>query len=72
VNAANNTNKDEMRPEYDLDELTGRIRGKYHEHYSADARAVKIDADLATTFPDSKAVNGALRELLVRRQQESG
>ena len=65
------TEKPELRPEYDLDRLKGGVRGKYRERYAAGTTVV-IEPELAAAFPDSKAVNDALRELLSRRRQEHG
>ena len=37
---------DEMRPEYELRSLTGKVRGKYQELYSKESRVVVINPDL--------------------------
>ncbi|HEX6623292.1 MAG TPA: hypothetical protein VF064_06235 [Pyrinomonadaceae bacterium] len=63
---------DEMRPEYDLSQLKGRVRGKYVERYRAGTNHVLLDPDVAAAFPDAKAVNDALRMLIeVARKQVS-
>jgi len=49
-----------MRPEYDF---SGGVRGKYAERYRSGVNVVLIDPELAEVFPDSKAVNDALRAL---------
>ncbi len=54
---------DELRPEYDLSHLRGGVRGKYHRAAAAGTNLVLIEPDLAALFPDSKAVNSALRLL---------
>jgi len=54
---------DDLRPEYDLSRLEGGVRGKYHRRASAGTNLVLIDPDLADWFPDSEAVNRALRVL---------
>jgi hypothetical protein len=54
---------DELRREYDLTKLKGGVRGKYDEAATAGTNLVLIDPDLATVFPDSAAVNRALRLL---------
>lgn len=58
---------DEMRPEYDLESLSGKVRGKYHERYLKETNVVVVDPDLTKAFPNAKAVNEALRETLRRR-----
>lgn len=66
-----NTRKDDLRPEYDLDELKNKAVGKYYESYKRGVNVVVIDPDLMEAFPNTKAVNDALRELLERRKNES-
>lgn len=61
--------KDDLRPEYDLERLGPGVRGKYYDRYGADTTLVLIDPDLAKVFPDSATVNDALRELLERRER---
>jgi len=51
-----------MRPEYDFSQ---GVRGRHYEAYRAGTNVVFLDADVAEAFPDSHAVNQALR-LLVR------
>lgn len=55
--------EDDLRPEYDLLRLQGGVRGKYYRRASAGTNLVLIDPDLAKLFPDSVAVNRALRLL---------
>jgi hypothetical protein len=52
---------DEMRAHYDF---TGGVRGKYAAEYSKGTNVVVIAPDLAKLFPDSEAVNAALRTLV--------
>jgi len=54
---------DELRPEYDLSQLKGGIRGKYFREATAGTNLVLIEPDLAELFPDAAAVNRALRVL---------
>jgi hypothetical protein len=56
--------EDELRPEYDLSQLKGRVRGKYVERYRAGTNLVLLEPDVAAAFPDAKAVNEALRLLI--------
>jgi hypothetical protein len=50
----------EMRAEYDF---RGGIRGKYAARFAQGTHVVLLDPDVAKRFPDSKAVNEALRAL---------
>ena len=54
-----------MRDEYDFtaEDFRKGERGKYAAAYAAGVNLVRIDADLAKIFPDSAAVNQALRAL---------
>jgi hypothetical protein len=54
-----------MRDEYDFtaEQFRDAERGKYAARYAAGVNLVKIDPDLAKLFPDSAAVNQALRAL---------
>lgn len=52
---------DEMLPHYDF---SGGVRGKYAAAYAKDTNVVVIAPDLAKVFPDSEAVNEALRTLV--------
>ncbi len=53
---------DELRPEYNLDELLkDGVRGKYVERYRTGTNLVLLDPDVASAFPSSTAVNEALR-----------
>ena len=54
---------DELRAEYDLSRLQGGVRGKYYRRATAGMNLVLIEPDLANLFPDSAAVNRALRLL---------
>ena len=56
--------EDEMRPEYDLSQLKGRVRGKYVNRYRAGTNLVLLDSDVQSAFPDAEAVNEALRMLM--------
>jgi len=49
-----------MRPEYDF---TGGVRGKFYREYMKGTNIVLLDPDVAEVFPDSRAVNEALRVL---------
>ena len=53
---------DPLAPRPNLDFSKG-VRGKYYERMQAGTNIVLIDPDLLDTFPDSAAVNEALRSL---------
>lgn len=55
--------RDELRPEYDLRTLEGVVRGKYYKRAMAGTNLVLLEPDVARVFPDSDAVNRALRLL---------
>ena len=46
----------------------GAVRGKYVERYREGTNLVLLDPDVAAAFPDAKAVNDALRQLLEKKQ----
>ena len=55
---------DEMRAEYRREHLGPLVRGKYAARYAKATNIVVIDPVLAKAFPNSEAVNDALRSLL--------
>jgi hypothetical protein len=61
--SAKGTNSD-LRPEYDLSQLKGGVRGKYYREATAGTNLVLIEHELADVFPDSESVNRALRMLV--------
>src|SRR4051812_5544426 len=65
------TETDELRPEYDLSQLKGRVRGKYAERYQEGTNLVLLAPDVAEAFPDADSVNEALR-FLIRVTKENG
>lgn len=55
----------DMKEEYDFSDGS---RGKYAKRYREGTNLVRLDPDLAASFPDSEAVNRALRELVRLRE----
>ena len=58
------TAQDELRTDYDFASMTGGVRGKYAERYRQGVNIVKLEDDVAASFPDAKSVNNALRSLI--------
>lgn len=56
-----NKERDEMAPEYDLSDSRPN---PYAERYAQGTNMVRLDPDVAKVFPDSAAVNDALRALV--------
>lgn len=56
---------DELRDEYEFSEedLRKAVCGKYAKRYAEGVNVVQLDPDVAAVFPDSEAVNQALRAL---------
>lgn len=61
-------NDPDLLEEYDF---SGGIRGKYAEQYREGSNIVILDPDVAEMFPDSAAVNQALRALAQIIQYQS-
>jgi hypothetical protein len=55
--------RDELRDEYDFTGLEGGVRGKYVARMAAGSNLVLLDPDVARAFPTDEAVNKALRML---------
>ena len=53
---------DELRPEYDLRDLSVRRFGPGRKGFGGSV--VRLDSDVAAVFPDAGAVNEALRFLI--------
>lgn len=55
--------RDDLRSEYDLSKLEGRVRGKHFKSVKSGTNLVLLEPDVAKAFPDASAVNEALRML---------
>ena len=55
-----NSKCNDLLPEYDFSK---GVRGKYARRYHQETNVVVLDADVAEKFPNSEAVNQALRSL---------
>ena len=60
--------KDTLRDEYPEDLIKSGVRGRYAKRYREGTNIVLIDPDLHKLFPDSEAVNHALRDYALRKQ----
>ena len=54
------SDKDTMRPEYDFSKA---VRGVTAVRYAEGTNVVLLDPDIAKIFPDTRAVNEALRTI---------
>ena len=55
---------EEAKPEYDFSK---GVRGKHAKQFREGTNIITLDEDLAQKFPDSKAVNDALRAFLAEQ-----
>ena len=60
--------KDTMRDEYPDNLIKSGVRGKYAKRYREGTNVVLIDPDLHKLFPNSEAVNRALREYVAKKR----
>ena len=61
--------KDTLRREYPADLIKSGVRGKYAKRYREGTNVVVIDPDLHKLFPNSEAVNRALREYVSKKRR---
>ena len=65
----NQRENDDLRPEYPAELIRSGIRGKYAERLKESSNVVVIDPDLSDVFPNSEAVNEALRDYLASQER---
>ena len=65
----NQRENDDLRPEYPAELIRSGIRGKYAKRFKEGSNVVIIDPDLSDAFPNSKAVNKALRDYLASQER---
>jgi hypothetical protein len=53
----------ELRPEYKASDFVALVRGKYVERLKTSSNVIVVDPEVADLFPNSAAVNAALRSL---------
>lgn len=61
--------RDELPPEYPDELFKSGVRGKYAKQYREGTNVVLLDPDVAKAFPNSQAVNDALRRVIADQQQ---
>jgi hypothetical protein len=60
--------QDTLRDQYPENLIRSGVRGKYAKAYREGTNIVLIDPDLHKQFPDSEAVNRALREYIATKR----
>ena len=55
---------DDLRPEYRREDFGPMVRGKYAARLKESSNIVVLDPEIAAAFPNTQAVNDALRGLL--------
>jgi hypothetical protein len=65
------SDKDTLRDEYPEDLIKSGVRGKHTKSYREGTNVVLIDPDLHKQFPNSEAVNRALRDYLAKKRSAS-
>ena len=60
---------DDLRPEYDFSKLKGRVVGKHYAQATAGVTMVLLESDIAAAFPTGRAVNKALRGVLLAHKK---
>ena len=63
---------DELRSEYNKEDLGKGIRGKFYKEYTSGTNLILLSADVAEVFPNEKAVNDALRSLIKIAKDSTG
>ena len=58
------SHSDDLRPEYDLSQLRGRVQGKHFERYERGTNLALLAPDVRAAFPDDESVNRALRSVM--------
>jgi hypothetical protein len=62
----------DLRPEYPPELVRSGTRGKYAQRYREEGTNIAlIDPDLHELFPDSAAVNRALRDYVEKRRRST-
>jgi hypothetical protein len=62
------SDKDTLRDEYPENLIKSGVRGKYTKSYREGTNVVLLDPDLHELFPNSEAVNRALRDYVAKKR----
>jgi hypothetical protein len=62
------SDKDTLRDEYPENLIKSGVRGKYVKSYREGTNVVLLDPDLHELFPNSEAVNRALRDYVAKKR----
>jgi hypothetical protein len=62
------SDKDILRDEYPVSLIKSGVRGKYAKRYREGTNVVLLDPDLHELFPNSEAVNRALRDYVAKKR----
>jgi hypothetical protein len=68
---AEDQTSDELRPEYQRSDFDALERGRYAARLAEESNVVILEPELAKEFPNDRAVNEALRELLRSRERHA-
>lgn len=64
----NNSEELEMRADYSRSDFSKLIRGKFHKQVIESSNVVILESTVAREFPNSVAVNKALKAILSKRK----
>jgi len=62
------SDKDTLRDEYPENLIKSGVRGKYAKSYREGTNVILLDPDLHELFPNSEAVNRALRDYVAKKR----
>ena len=62
-----NIDDEELRPEYELSQLKGGVRGKYADRFNRRTNLALLASDVRQAFPTDDAVNQALRTMMANQ-----
>jgi len=63
---------DELRPQYEREDLGVGVRAKYYESYRKGTNLVLLSPDVAEVFRTEEEVNEALRSLISLAKKSTG
>ena len=59
-----NDNDDELRPEYEISNLKGGVRGKHYRRYRQGTNLALLAPEIRAAFPTDESVNEALLSVM--------